>query len=141
MRRSRLTRREFLAAGALAGAGVLAAPGWLAPAHAGATAWPQAGHRGWAEADAILARITPPVFPDRVFPVTKYGAVGDGVRDCTAAFRDAVAACVAAGGGQVLVPAGRYLSGAIHLRSRVNLHLALGGSFENASVLAPAEAK
>ena len=128
MRRSRVTRREFLAASALAGAGVLAPPGWLAPARAGARAWPQAGHRGWAEADAILARITPPVFPDRVFPVTKYGAIGDGVRDCTAAFRDAVAACVAAGGGQVLVPAGRYLSGAIHLRSRVNLHLADGAT-------------
>ena len=128
MRRSRVTRREFLAAGALAGAGVLAPPGWQAPARAGARAWPQAGHRGWAEADAILARITPPVFPDRVFPVTKYGAIGDGVRDCTAAFRDAVAACVAAGGGQVLVPAGRYLSGAIHLRSRVNLHLADGAT-------------
>jgi hypothetical protein len=54
-----------------------------------------------------LARILPPVFPDRVFPVTDYGAVGDGARDCTAAFRQAVAACAGAGGGRVLVPDGQ----------------------------------
>jgi polygalacturonase len=128
MRRSHVTRRAFLATSALAGAGVLVAPDWLAPVRAGAGAWPQAPHQGWAEADAILARIAAPVFPDRVFPVTKYGATGDGARDCTAAFRDAMAACAAAGGGQVLVPAGRYRSGAIHLKSGVNLHLAEGAT-------------
>jgi polygalacturonase len=128
MRHRRVTRREFLATSALAGAGVAAAPAWLAPARAGAGPRPQPGHRGWAETDAILARITPPVFPDRVFPITKYGAGDDGVHDCTTAFRDAIAACAAAGGGQVLVPAGRYLSGAIHLKSGVNLHLADGAT-------------
>jgi polygalacturonase len=128
MHRHRVTRRDFLATGALAGAGLVVAPGWLAHGRAGDFLAAQAGHRGWAEADAILARIAPPVFPDRVFPVTKYGAVGDGARDCTAAFRDAIAACAGAGGGQVLVPDGRYLSGAIHLKSRVNLHLADGAT-------------
>jgi polygalacturonase len=71
----------------------------------------------------ILARIKPPVFPDRDFAITSYGAVGDGVRDCTDAFRQAIDACVAAGGGRVVVPAGRFLTGAIHLRSNVNLHV------------------
>jgi polygalacturonase len=78
---------------------------------------------GWEMVPGILARIKPPVFPDRDFAITSYGAVGDGVRDCTDAFRQAIDACVAAGGGRVVVPAGRFLTGAIHLRSNVNLHV------------------
>lgn len=77
----------------------------------------------------ILARIKPPVFPDRNFEVTHYGASGDGSRDCTQAFRDAIAACSAAGGGRVVVPAGgRFLTGAIHLLSNVNLHVESGAT-------------
>jgi polygalacturonase len=107
---------------------MLTVPGLLGRSGArGLVEW-QAEHGGWTEADAILARIRPPVFPDRVFPVTKYGAVGDGARDCTSAFRQAIAACAAAGGGQVLVPSGRYLTGAIHLKSRVNLHVSDGAT-------------
>ena len=128
MRHDRLTRREFLAAGALAGAGVFAGPGLLDRAAARGLADSQDPHRGWGEVDAILARIRPPVFPERVFQVTDYGAAGDGARDCTAAFRDAIAACARAGGGRVLVPDGRFLTGAIHLRSRVNLHLSDGAT-------------
>jgi len=128
MRQPRVTRREFLTTSALAGAGLFAAPRLLTRGGARGLFGSQAAHRGWAEADAVLARITPPVFPDRVFPVTKYGAVGDGTRDCTAAFREAIAACAAAGGGQVLVPGGRFLTGAIHLRNRVNLHLSDGAT-------------
>jgi len=55
--------------------------------------------------------------------ISKYGAVGDGTRDCTDAFRDAIAACNKSGGGRVVVPAGSYLTGAIYLKSNVNLHL------------------
>ena len=43
--------------------------------------------------------------------------------DCTAAIRAAIAACSAAGGGRVVVPAGRFLTGAVHLASNVNLHV------------------
>jgi polygalacturonase len=82
----------------------------------------------WAEAASILARIVPPSFPARDFDVTSYGAVGDGTRDCTAAFRAAIAACNAAGGGRVVVPAGSFLTGAIRLKSGVNLHLATEAS-------------
>jgi polygalacturonase len=129
MSRARLTRREFITSGTLAGLGLVAAPRLLA--RGGDSIWPQARDAAtadWAEMPAILARIVPPVFPDRVFDITKYGAVGDGTRDCTAAFREAIAACAAAGGGRVVVPAGRFLSGAIHLRSRVNLHVSEGGT-------------
>ncbi len=75
----------------------------------------------WATADATLKRITAPIFPDRLFPITRYGATSAG--DASQAFRDAIAACAQAGGGRVVVPRGRFETGAIHLRSGVNLHL------------------
>jgi polygalacturonase len=77
----------------------------------------------WAQAPVILSRIRPPVFPDRDFDVTGYGAAGDGVTDSTEAFRRAIAACNRAGGGRVVVPAGNFLTGAVHLKSHVNLHI------------------
>jgi polygalacturonase len=77
----------------------------------------------WAQVPGILARIQPPVFPARDFVITNYGAVADGQADCTAAIGKAIDACVKAGGGRVVVPAGEFLTGAIHLRSGVNLHL------------------
>src|SRR5262249_28475798 len=40
--------------------------------------------------------------------------------DATRAIREAIAACAAAGGGHVVVPAGRFETGAIALRSNVN---------------------
>ena len=79
--------------------------------------------QGWDQVPGILARIRPPVFPDRDFPVTRYGAVGDGKTDATEAFRKAIAECGAKGGGRVVVPAGRFLTGPIHLKSKVNLHV------------------
>ncbi len=82
----------------------------------------------WQRLGTILDRIKPPVFPARDFEITKSGAVGDGKTDCTAAFRAAIAACNAAGGGRVVVPAGEFLTGAIHLKSNVNLHLASGST-------------
>ncbi|MFG2589695.1 glycoside hydrolase family 28 protein [Streptomyces sp. NPDC048438] len=67
-------------------------------------------------------------FPDAWFPVTDHGAVGDGATDCTAAVRSAVRACHAAGGGHVLIPPGRWATGAIHLLSGVDLHVAEGAT-------------
>ena len=84
----------------------------------------------WAQAQKILARIKPPVFPKRDFDITRYGARGDGQQDCTAAFQQAIAACHRAGGGRVVVPAGSFLTGAIHLRSNVNLHVTEGATIK-----------
>jgi polygalacturonase len=79
--------------------------------------------QGWAKLPGLLSSFSDPEFPRHNFPVTKYGAVGDGKADCTEAFRSAIEACSQAGGGRVVVPAGTYLTGAIHLKSNVNLRL------------------
>ncbi len=83
----------------------------------------RAAQSDWSGMAEILARIVPPSFPDREFQITSFGAVGNGTTDCTAAFRKAIEACHQAGGGQVVVPAGVFLTGAIHLLGNVNLHL------------------
>ncbi len=70
--------------------------------------------------------VQPPRFPQRVTDVRDFGAVGDGTALNTLAFRHAIEACHGEGGGMVLVPAGTWLTGPVHLRSNVNLHLERG---------------
>ncbi len=82
--------------------------------------------RGWGDVDRILARIQVPVFPAGDFPITDFGAK-PGV-GATGAIGDAIAACHAAGGGRVVVPAGEWTTGAIHLLSNVNLHISAGAT-------------
>jgi len=116
------SRRSFLCTAGTAAAGiVLARPAWTAPLATQAQTAPQDAI--WKQADAILARIVPPRFPSREFPVTRFGAVPDGKTDCTDAIRKAIAACHSAGGGHVTIPAGQFATGPIHLKSRVNLHV------------------
>jgi polygalacturonase len=88
----------------------------------------RSGANGWDAVPAILARIRPPKFPARDFPVTSYGARAGGDFDNTAAIRQAVEACARAGGGRVVVPAGVFLTGPIHLKSNVNLHVSEGAT-------------
>src|SRR5665647_962780 len=76
---------------------------------------------GWGQVKSILAGIKAPKFPGKNFSIIKYGAKGDGVTDCTQAFKNAIEACNQAGGGRVVVPKGVFLTGAIHLKSNVNL--------------------
>lgn len=78
------------------------------------------------EAPFPMPALSRPVFPDRVFDLREYGAQAGGEVKNTEAFAAAIAACVEAGGGRVLVPAGDWLTGPIHLRSNVELHLAEG---------------
>ena len=80
----------------------------------------------WATAAAIEAAVQPPEFPDLDFLVTEFGALADSVTLCTEAFRKAIEACSSAGGGRVVVPAGKYLTGPIQLKSLVHLHLQKG---------------
>ncbi|MFO1450082.1 MAG: glycoside hydrolase family 28 protein [Opitutaceae bacterium] len=58
--------------------------------------------------------------------ITDHGARGDGVTLNTVALQRVIDDAHAAGGGRVVLPAGRFLTGTIHLRSGVTLHLARG---------------
>lgn len=104
---------------------VLVTPGMIASAEdRAAPASADAAAPNWSGMNQILARIKPPAFPSHKFVITSYGAKGDGVTDCTTAFQKTIEACHEAGGGKVVVPAGIFLTGAIHLKSNVNLALA-----------------
>jgi hypothetical protein len=93
---------------------------------------------GGATAAAAVAPIEPihapfpmpdlqrPQFPAATFDVRQYGAVADGTTKNTDAFARAIAAAAHAGGGRVVVPPGRWLTGPIHLESHVNLEVQAG---------------
>lgn len=66
------------------------------------------------------------VMADSIYNVRDFGAKGDGVNLDHVAINSAIDACTNAGGGQVLVPAGRYLCGSIRMKSNVDLHLMAG---------------
>jgi polygalacturonase len=74
------------------------------------------------------SRTKEPSFPDKDFDITKFGAESDGGMKCTAALRNAIQACSAAGGGRVVIPKGVFLTGAIHLESNVDLHVSEGAT-------------
>lgn len=84
----------------------------------------------WDDVPAILARIVAPKFPNRDFVITDsaFGAVADGKTDATAAIHKAIEACHKAGGGRVVIPSGTFFTGAIHLKSNVNLHVSEGAT-------------
>ena len=64
------------------------------------------------------------------FNVLDYGARPDGAAPATEAFRSAIRAAQAAGGGTVYVPAGKYVSGPIELVSNLVLHIEAGATVQ-----------
>lgn len=80
----------------------------------------------WNGLGSIEMQIKSPEFQKKEFRITDYGARGDGQYDCTLAFAKAISVCHDAGGGTVLVPPGKFLTGTIHLKSNVNLYVAKG---------------
>jgi hypothetical protein len=116
-----MDRRDFLRS-----AGTTAASGYLLTAASGVAAasdrpqwnrhWrsylenpddhpliPNVSYAGYRRGELPLPRLGVRV------SVTAFGAVGDGVTDCTAAFNEAVERVGASGGGTVYVPPGTYL--------------------------------
>jgi hypothetical protein len=79
----------------------------------------------WYVAHCPFPMTTPlmPQFPAHDFMLTDYGGIGDGHTLNTTAFQHAIEACSAAGGGRVIVGAGKWLTGPIRLLSHVNLYL------------------
>ncbi len=63
---------------------------------------------------------------DGTYGICAYGAVGDGTTLNTQAIQDAVDSCSRNGGGRVVVPPGRFLTGTIFLKNHVELHLMQG---------------
>lgn len=63
------------------------------------------------------------------FVITAYGAKPGGDIN-TMAFQQAIDAAAAAGGGTVIVPAGRFVTGTIELKSNVQLRIEKGGILE-----------
>jgi hypothetical protein len=121
--RAGVDRRDFLrvAGGAVAGACVLGTTGGVADAAELLPLWreylaspdthpqiPNVSYAGYHRGEDRLPR------PRVRANVRQFGAIGDGVTDSTAAINAAIDAVGRAGGGTVLVPAGRYfLSGVL----------------------------
>lgn len=80
----------------------------------------------WDEMQDVLSRIVPPTFKDKNYLITDYHRKGDSLY--TAAIQKAVDKCSAAGGGHVIIPAGRWETGPIRLKSGVDLHLEDGAT-------------
>lgn len=78
------------------------------------------------EAPFPMPAMRRPVFADREFDIRDFGAQAGGTVKNTEAIRRAIEACYAAGGGRVVVPEGKWLTGKVHLKSRVNLHAVEG---------------
>lgn len=74
----------------------------------------------------LLTLCSGAVMATGVFNVRDYGAKGDGKTLDSPAINAAIEAAVRDGGGQVLLPAGIYLSGSIRLKSNIDLHLSAG---------------
>jgi polygalacturonase len=58
-----------------------------------------------------------------VFSIRDFGATGDGTNKDTVAFQKALDACAVSGGGEVLVPAGKYLIGSVQIGDHTILRL------------------
>lgn len=70
----------------------------------------------------ICSTITAQQFYD----VTKYGAKKDSSAKATAAIKKAIDAAYKAGGGTVYFPAGKYLTGPVHLKSNITILIDAG---------------
>jgi polygalacturonase len=77
-----------------------------------------------------------PTIPQRKFSLADFGAVGDGKTLNTDAFRKAVAACRKAGGGEVVVPAGVFVTGPFALADNMALVLSKGATIRGTETFA-----
>jgi polygalacturonase len=68
-------------------------------------------------------RIEKPVFPEKEFLITDYGAVNDGVTLNTEFINKTIRECNLSGGGKVIIPEGVWMTGPIKLLSNVNLYI------------------
>jgi polygalacturonase len=67
--------------------------------------------------------------------VIKYGVLADGVTLNTEAIQSLINKCAETGGGTLLFPAGRYLTGGLRLRDNIHLHLEAGSTLLGSTTL------
>jgi len=79
--------------------------------------------KAWELAKTIREKIMEPSFRDKVYKITDFGAIAGGKIKNTVAINAAITRCNSEGGGQVLITNGKFLTGAIHMKSNVNLHI------------------
>jgi polygalacturonase len=90
----------------------------------------------WKKMELIIKSIPETHFLNKTYNINDFGAVADGKTSNTLAFEKAIKECAANGGGKVVVPNGKYLTGPIQLESNVNLHLE-----DNAEILFSTDSK
>ena len=74
--------------------------------------------------DAKSVYVAPklPSFPYKTFNIIDYHAISDDKTDNTKAIQTAIDAAVSAGGGQVIIPLGNYLTSPIQFGNNLNIH-------------------
>jgi polygalacturonase len=73
-----------------------------------------------------MPQLKRPVFPDKTYNIKDFGAMEGGMFKNTEAIRKTIEAASKNGGGKIIVPAGKWLTGAIHLDNNINLYLEKG---------------
>lgn len=74
----------------------------------------------------IVCLLSPAIFcsaQQRTFVITAFGAKPDGITNNTTAIQTAIDEAAKAGGGKVIVPTGRFVTGVIRIKSNVELNI------------------
>ncbi len=71
----------------------------------------------------------------KIFTITDYGATGDGKALETRAIQKTIDTCHAAGGGRVVIPAGVFVSGTLHMKSHVELEIVKGATLKGSPAI------
>lgn len=82
----------------------------------------------WHRAGQIARQADQALFAGRTVTITEYGARAGSAACQTSAIQAAIDQVSGAGGGHVIVPEGRFVTGALRLKSGVDLHLQSKGS-------------
>ena len=64
----------------------------------------------------------------KIFSANTYGAAGDGLRNSTKPIQQAIDSCAKAGGGIVTLSPGQYVTGALFLKSNVEMRIPNGAT-------------
>lgn len=77
----------------------------------------------WKVKQEIEKVVVIPKFKNKAYNIVDFGAKSGGQVNNSDAFKKAIETCTKNGGGKVIVPSGKFLTGPIHLDNNVNLHL------------------